>query len=131
MQGNEFLSTIFPFLAIFVLMYFLIIRPQSKKAKDHQKMLQELKVGDRIVTNGGLIGKVAKLHETEIELEVASGTVVSVSRSMIAVVQDQKKSTATHKGQKPSQGQKKTSSQGTVRRAKPKSSSTTTKPTKK
>ncbi len=74
-----------PLVLVFALMYFLIIRPQSKKAKEHQSMLSALKKGDRILMNGGLIGNIASISDTEMELEVAPKTLVTVARSMVAM----------------------------------------------
>lgn len=86
-----------PLVLVFALMYFLIIRPQSKRAKEHQTMLSALSKGDRILMNGGLIGNIASLTETEIELEVAPKTFVTVSRAMVAtkIVQESKKAIST------------------------------------
>lgn len=76
-----------PLILIFAIMYFLIIRPQQKKMKDHQKMVEGLRRGDQVVTQGGLIGKVVKLRdEREIDVEIASGVVVRVVRGTIAQV---------------------------------------------
>ena len=76
-----------PFILIFVIMYFLIIRPQRTKAKQHQDMVANVRRGDTVVTTGGLIGKVSKVvDESEIQLEVAEGVRVRVVRGMIAEV---------------------------------------------
>ena len=76
-----------PLILIFVIMYFLLIRPQQKKMKEHQKMVENLRRGDQVVTQGGLIGKVAKIkEENEVEVEVAEGVKVRVVRSTIAQV---------------------------------------------
>ncbi len=76
-----------PLILIFVIMYFLLIRPQQKKVKDHRKMVESLRRGDRVVTQGGLIGKVTKVKdENELEVEIAQGVTVRVVRSTIAQV---------------------------------------------
>ena len=76
-----------PFVLIFVIMYFLIIRPQRLKAKRHQEMIANVRRGDTIVTSGGLIGKVAKVvDESEIQLDLAENVRVRVARGMIAEV---------------------------------------------
>ena len=76
-----------PLILIFAIMYFLLIRPQQKKMKEHQKMVEYLRRGDQVVTQGGLIGKVAKIkEENEVEVEVAEGVKVRVVRSTIAQV---------------------------------------------
>lgn len=76
-----------PFGLILVIMYFLILRPQQKKAQDHQKMIGAIRRGDTIVTSGGVIGKVTKAGEdAEIEVEIAPNTRVRVLRGMVADV---------------------------------------------
>ncbi|MBW5291253.1 MAG: Preprotein translocase subunit YajC [Candidatus Ruthia sp. Asou_11_S2] len=73
-----------PFLLImFVLMYFLLIRPQQKRAKEHKTLLAALKKGDEIVTNGGVIGKVVSVDESFATLEIADGVVVKVQKQGI------------------------------------------------
>ncbi|WP_116597092.1 preprotein translocase subunit YajC [Primorskyibacter marinus] len=76
-----------PLILIFAIMYFLLIRPQQKKLKDHQKMVSALRRGDQVVTQGGLIGKVVKVKENnELEVELADGVKVRVVQSTIAQV---------------------------------------------
>ncbi|WP_305971137.1 MULTISPECIES: preprotein translocase subunit YajC [unclassified Mameliella] len=76
-----------PLILIFAIMYFLLIRPQQKKMKEHQKMVEALRRGDQVVTQGGLIGKVAKVKdEKEIEVELAEGVKVRVVKQTIAQV---------------------------------------------
>lgn len=76
-----------PLILIFAIMYFLLIRPQQKKLKEHQKMVEGLRRGDQVVTQGGLIGKVVKVKESnEIEVELAEGVKVRVVQSTIAQV---------------------------------------------
>ena len=70
-------------IAMFVLMYFLLIRPQQKRAKDHKKLLCELKKGDEIVTNGGVVGKINSVDESFAALEIAEGVVVKVQKQGI------------------------------------------------
>ena len=70
-------------IAMFVLMYFLLIRPQQKRAKDHKKILKELKKGDEIVTNGGVIGKINAVDESFAEIEIAPGISVKVQKQGI------------------------------------------------
>ena len=84
--GSTFGSLI-PLLLIFAIMYFIIIRPQQKKAKEHKQMVTELKRGDQVLTQGGIIGKITKIKdESEIELEIASNTKVRIMRSTIVNV---------------------------------------------
>ncbi|WP_341366393.1 preprotein translocase subunit YajC [Yoonia sp. BS5-3] len=75
-------------LLIFGIMYFFLIRPQQKKMKEHAAMLDALRRGDQVITQGGLIGKVVKVKDevNEVELEVAKGTNVRVVKSTIATV---------------------------------------------
>jgi preprotein translocase subunit YajC len=86
-SGGFDLVQLAPLALIFVVFYFLIIRPQQKKAKDHKSMIEALRRGDKVVTSGGLIGTVAKvLNEREVSLEIADGVRVRAMRSMIAEV---------------------------------------------
>jgi preprotein translocase subunit YajC len=73
-------SQILILVGMFALMYFLLIRPQQKRAKDHKKVLSELKKGDEVVTNGGIVGKITSVDETFIDLEIASGITVKVQK---------------------------------------------------
>jgi preprotein translocase subunit YajC len=75
-----------PLLLIFVIFYFLLIRPQSRRVKEHQGMIAAVKRNDIAVTTGGLIGKVTKVDDSEIELEIAAGTRVRIVKSMLAEV---------------------------------------------
>lgn len=85
MEGG--IAQFIPLILIFAIMYFLIIRPQQKKMKDHQKMIDDLRRGDQVVTQGGIIGKVVKLRdEREIDVEIASGVTVRLVRATIAQV---------------------------------------------
>ena len=86
MEGGA-IAQFLPLILIFAIMYFLLIRPQQKKAKEHQAMVAALRRGDQVVTQGGLIGKVSKVKEDgEIEVEIAEGVKVRVVRSTIATV---------------------------------------------
>ncbi|MDT8327369.1 MAG: preprotein translocase subunit YajC [Roseovarius sp.] len=76
-----------PLILIFAIMYFLLIRPQQKKLKEHKAMVDALRRGDQVVTQGGLIGKVHKVKDdNEVEVELAEGVKVRVVRSTIAQV---------------------------------------------
>ncbi|MDJ0929619.1 preprotein translocase subunit YajC [Breoghania sp.] len=82
--GGELLLNILPFVLIFAVMYFLIIRPQRQRMKQHQEMVNSLRRGYTIVTTGGIVGKVVKvLDEAEAQIEIAEGVKVKVVRSMI------------------------------------------------
>jgi preprotein translocase subunit YajC len=84
MQGLE---SLIPLMLIFGIMYFLLIRPQQKKLKEHQAMVAGLRRGDQVITQGGLIGKVTKVKDdSEIEVELATGVTVRVVRHTIASV---------------------------------------------
>ncbi len=84
---TDTLMQIVPFVLIFVIMYFLMIRPQQKRQKEHQEMIKNVLRGDQIVMTGGLIGKVAKVtDDNEVELEIADNVKVRVSRNAIADV---------------------------------------------
>ncbi|MBO9444643.1 preprotein translocase subunit YajC [Ruegeria sp. R14_0] len=87
MEGGA-IAQFLPLILIFAIMYFLLIRPQQKKMKEHQAMVEAVRRGDQIVTQGGLIGKVAKVKEgeNEIEVEIAEGVKVRVVKSTIAQV---------------------------------------------
>ena len=76
-----------PIILIFAIMYFLMIRPQQKKMKEHREMVAALRRGDQVVTQGGLIGKVTKVKDDgEVEVEIATGVKVRVVRSTIVQV---------------------------------------------
>ena len=84
--GAAFFLNIFPLLLIFVIFYFLLIRPQQRRMKQHQGMIAGVKVRDTIVTTGGLIGKVTKVEDSEIEVELAPNVRVRVVKSMLSEV---------------------------------------------
>ncbi|MCY0147072.1 preprotein translocase subunit YajC [Hoeflea sp. G2-23] len=85
--GSEMLMSILPFLLIFVIMYFLIIRPQRTQAKKREEMLKNVRRGDQIVTGGGMIAKVTKVvDDAELEVEISDGVKVRLVRSLIADV---------------------------------------------
>ncbi|NUN06727.1 MAG: preprotein translocase subunit YajC [Bdellovibrio sp.] len=84
-----------PFIFIFVIFYFLIIRPQSKRQKEHQKFLSEVKRGDEIVTSSGILGRVEGITDQFVTLEIADGVKVKMLRSQIAT--SQKAATAEEK----------------------------------
>ncbi|MEM8822396.1 MAG: preprotein translocase subunit YajC [Pseudomonadota bacterium] len=84
--GAGFASFI-PLILIFAIMYFLLIRPQQKKLKEHKAMVEALRRGDQVVTQGGVIGKVSKVKDdNELEVEIADGVKIRVVRSTIAQV---------------------------------------------
>jgi preprotein translocase subunit YajC len=75
-----------PLVIIFVLFYFLLIRPQSKRQKEHRQMVEALASGDEIVTGGGVLGKVVDVGEQFVAVEVASGVTLKVQKHTIAAV---------------------------------------------
>ncbi len=76
-----------PLILIFGIMYFLLIRPQQKKMKEHQAMVEALRRGDQVITQGGIVGKVSKVKDDgEIEVEIAEGVKVRVIKGTIAQV---------------------------------------------
>lgn len=72
-----------PMIVIFVLFYFMLIRPQMKQAKQHKSMLETLKMGDEVATTGGIVGKVTKVGESFISIEIAANTVVNVQKHTV------------------------------------------------
>lgn len=87
--GGEanFLMSIVPFLLIFVIMYFLVIRPQQKRLKAHRELTMNLRRGDTIVTSGGIIGKITKtIDDGEVEVQIADNVRVRVTRASISEV---------------------------------------------
>lgn len=77
-----------PLILIFAIMYFLMIRPQQKKAKEHKAMVEALRRGDQVITQGGVIGKVSRVKEgeNEAEVEIAEGVKVRIVKSTIVQV---------------------------------------------
>jgi preprotein translocase subunit YajC len=83
--GAGFMSFL-PLIIIFVIFYFLLIRPQTKRAKEHREMVAKLGKGDEVVTSGGLLGRVTELDEAYLTLEIASGVAVKVQRHAVTQV---------------------------------------------
>ena len=84
--GTAFFMNIMPLLLIFVIFWFLLIRPQQKRMKEHQAELAAIKKGDKVVTGGGLIGKVTKVSDDEVEVELSQGVRVTAVKAMISTV---------------------------------------------
>lgn len=78
--------TMLPLIIIFALFYILVIRPQSKRIKEHRDLLEAVKPGDQVVTGGGLIAKVIKVGETEMTLEIASGVQVRAQKHSVSAM---------------------------------------------
>ena len=85
--GDNMLVSLLPFVLIFVIMYFLILRPQQKRQKQHADMVKNVRRGDTVITSGGLVGKVTKVIDDEkVEVEVSSDVRVVQMRAMLADV---------------------------------------------
>ena len=82
--GSDIFASLLPLIVLFAIFYFLVIRPQQKQAKTHKDMLGALKKGDKVITNGGLIGEVVKPEEDFIKVKLNDDTTVKVSREYIA-----------------------------------------------
>ena len=80
--GFEFIFLII----MFVVFYFLLIRPQQKRAKEHRQLVENLGKGDEVVTNGGLLGKITKVDDSFVTVEVAEGTQVRIQRGAVAAL---------------------------------------------
>jgi preprotein translocase subunit YajC len=86
-----------PYLAIFAIFYFLLIRPQQKRVKAHRAMVDGVSRGDEVVTGGGIIGKASKVEDSEVEVEVASGVKLRVLKATLADVRKPGSAPATTK----------------------------------
>jgi len=87
--GGDFQSTMMsmlPLVLMFVVLYFVMIRPQMKKQKEHKAMIEALAKGDEVATVGGVLGKVSKLSDSSVTLEVASGVEIQLQRSAVVQV---------------------------------------------
>ncbi len=84
--SDSSLITMLPLVLMFVVLYFVMIRPQMKRQKEHKTMVEAIAKGDEVVTSGGMLGKVARLGETYLHLEVANGVELQVQRSAVVQV---------------------------------------------
>ncbi|MDH5634122.1 MAG: preprotein translocase subunit YajC [Gammaproteobacteria bacterium] len=84
-QGDPTGSMIF-FLVLFAVFYFILIRPQQKRAKEHRALVESLAKGDEVVTNGGMLGKITGLSDNFVSVEVANGVEIKIQRSAIHAV---------------------------------------------
>jgi preprotein translocase subunit YajC len=82
-QGAPGYEGIIMLVVMFAIFYFLLIRPQQKRAKEHKQLIEGLKIGDQVVTSGGLHGKVAAVQDTVLMVEVATGVKLKVNRSSV------------------------------------------------
>lgn len=85
---TSLITNLVPFILIFVIMWFLIIRPQQRRVREHQELIKNVRRGDVVVTSGGIIGKVTRVLEdsTDIEVEIADGVKVKLARANISEV---------------------------------------------
>jgi preprotein translocase subunit YajC len=85
--SSDMLVSLLPFILIFVIMYFLILRPQQQRAKQHQQLVKNVRRGDTVISSGGLVGKVTKVvDDDQLEVEIAEGVRVRQMRSMVSDV---------------------------------------------
>jgi len=84
--GTSFFIQTIPLVLVFVIFWFLMIRPQQRRAKEHQAQIAAVKKGDRVVTGGGLIGKVIKVGDSEVEVELGANMRVMVVKSTLTQV---------------------------------------------
>ena len=85
-QGAGGFSSLIPIILMFVIFYFLLIRPQQKKTKEHREMINQLKKGDRIVTSGGLHGRITAVNDATMTVEIADKVRVKVARGNVGQV---------------------------------------------
>jgi len=81
------IAQFFPFIILFVVLYLIIIRPERRRAKQHRELIQKLKAGDKVVTSGGLHGKITHVEQATITIQVAEGVEVEVERNSVARLQ--------------------------------------------
>ena len=87
-----------PLIILFAIFYFLLMRPQQKKAKEHREMLESLRKGDVVITSGGLYGRIVDINGDELSLEIANKVIVKVNRNFISALASNRK--RTEKGSK-------------------------------
>ncbi len=85
-QQPSMLASFIPLILIFLIFYFLLIRPQQKKQKEHKILLDSIKKGDEILSSGGILGKVIKVDDDKLTVEISKGVNVSIIRSTVADV---------------------------------------------
>lgn len=86
--AGAFIVQLVPLILIFVIFWFLLIRPQQKRMKDHREMISAVKKGDRVVTGGGLLGKVTKVNDEEIEIDLGGGQKVTALKGTLSEVRN-------------------------------------------
>lgn len=107
--GGDIFIQLLPLILIFVVFYFLLIRPQQKRMKEHRSMLEALRRGDKIVTGGGIVGTITKAGEQELKVKIADGVEVEVMRATVTNVVSKTEPAAseTPKADAPAEGEKK------------------------
>jgi preprotein translocase subunit YajC len=85
-QQGDTLMGLLPIILMFVILYFLMIRPQMKKAKEHKTMIEALQKGDEVVAAGGILGKVAKISDTYIVLDIAPNVSIQIQKNAIGIL---------------------------------------------
>lgn len=85
---GAFIIQLIPLLLIFVIFWFLLIRPQQKRMKEHREMISAVKKGDRVVTGGGLLGKVTKVNDEEVEIDLGGGQKVKALKGTLSDVRN-------------------------------------------
>jgi len=85
-QGASFFASMMPLFLIMLVFYFLVIRPQSKKQKEHQKMVDELKKGDKVIISGGIYGTIAEIMPGGFKVKVAENVNIQIVKSAVSVV---------------------------------------------
>ena len=83
-EGPGALGALLPFIILFIVFYFFLIRPQSKRAKEHKNLVQALAKGDEVVTNGGMMGVITDVADDFVAIEIAEGVIIKVQKSFIA-----------------------------------------------
>lgn len=84
--GNALFELLFPLIMVFAIIYFMILRPQQKRQREHEAMVNAVSRGDTVITQGGLVGKVAKVGDDELEVDFAENARIKVVKSMIVSV---------------------------------------------
>jgi preprotein translocase subunit YajC len=85
LQSQNMLGTLVPMVLIMIVFYFFMIRPQVKKAKDHKKLIEDLKKGDKIVTTAGIHGRIVDLNDTTFLIEVEGGTKIRFDKTAVSL----------------------------------------------
>ncbi|MBM4254464.1 MAG: preprotein translocase subunit YajC [Deltaproteobacteria bacterium] len=107
MAGPGPLVQFLPLVLVMIIFYFLLIRPQQQKARDHRQMLDELKRNDRVLTNGGIYGRIIELSERELTLEISPNVRIQVDRGHIETVMNAVKPAAKGASTEKSEGKDK------------------------